>query len=298
MLINRLEYADKCFDFIMELQGVDGFKKMVQRLRKFQQNKEIYSVPDVTLPNYLWVAKRGGGISTCINALTEYLYTAKILEFTGIVKYFEYKLSYISPDAFFSELTRLNNTISEIAGHHRHFRGLACINIDEWIQHTEEIHFFKFLDFIENNNDKILVILYVHTDNKRIIESIESSLSSHIRFESIFIRFPNAEELVDFIELKYFKRHGFYLADDAKTLIIGSIKGIITSKYFNGFTTIKQLANDILYSLLTSDINGYQISAEMLSGFSRDSAYVKRIKTNDSVGSVIGFGSPMEGYLK
>lgn len=296
--MNRQEYADKCYNTIMELQGVDEFKTMVQRLCKFQQNKEKYSVPDVTLPNYFWVAIRGGGLSTCLNLLSEYLYIAKIIEFTGIVKYFEYKLAYITPDNFFSELTRLNNTISEIAGHHRYFRGVACINIDEWIHHTNEIHFYKFLDYIASNNNKFLSILYVHDNNKRTIENIESSLSSHIRFESVWFRFPNANELIEFIEAKYFKKKGFSLTKDARLLLIDSIEKLINGKNFNGFTTIKQLANDILYSLLTSNINGYEITADMLTGFNKDSQYVKRIKTLAGDSNIIGFGSSSEEYSK
>jgi len=296
-MINRQEYAEKCFNTIMELQGVDEFKTMVQRLRKFQQNKEKYSISDVTLPNYLWIAIRGGGVSTCIKSLTVYLYTAKIMEFTGNVKYFEYKLAYIAPDEFFSELTRLNNTISEIAGHHRYFKGIACINIDEWIHHTNETHFYKFLDYLANNNNRILVILFVHDHNKRIVESIESSLSSHIRFESVWFRFPNAKELIEFIESKYFKQKKFSLTNDAKLLLMDSMEKLINGKHFNGFTTIKQLANDILYSLLTSNINGYEITADMLTGFNKDSAYVKRIKSLAGDNNIIGFGSSNEEYL-
>jgi len=290
-MTNRQEYADKCLNAIMELQGVDEFKTLIQRLCKFQQNKEKYSVRDVTLPNYFWVAIRGGGISTCLNSLAEYLHAAKIIEFTGIVKYFEYKLAYIAPDEFFSELTRLNNTISEIAGHHRYFRGLACINIDEWIHHTNEIHFYKFLDYIASNNNKILSILFVHDYNKHIVESIESSLSSHIRFESVWFKFPNASELIEFIESRYFKKKNFSFTNDARLLLVDSIEKLINGKNFNGFTTIKQLANDILYSLLASNISGYEITADMLKGFNKDSAYVKRIKTLTTDSGVIGFGS-------
>jgi len=293
-MINRQEYADKCFNAIMELQGGDEFKAMVQRLHKFRENKEKYSIPDVTLPNYFWIAIRGGGISTCLNSLAEYLHAAKIIEFTGIVKYFEYKLAYIAPDEFFSELTRLNNTISEIAGHHRYFRGLACINIDEWIHHTNEIHFYSFLDYIASNNNKILSILYVHDNNKRIVEGIESSLSSHLRFESVWFKFPNPDELIEFIESKYLKKRSFSLTKDARLLLIESIERMINGKNFNGFTTVKQLANDILYSLLTSNISGYEITADMLKSFNKDSAYVKRIKISAGDNSVIGFGSTKE----
>ena len=282
----------------MDLQGVEEFKALAQRLRTFQQNKEKYSISEVTLPNYLWIAKRGGGISTCNNAFAEYLYNARMIEFTGVVKYFEYKLAYIEPESFFSELTRLNNTISEVAGHHRFFRGLAGINIDQWINRTDEQYFNQFLDYIASKNDKILTILYVHTDSKRVIENIESSLSSYIRFESIRFRFPNANELVNFLDTKYFKCHEFYLAEDAKLLLTDSIESIINSKHFNGFATIKQLAKDILYSLLTSDISRREISAELLASFTKESSYVRRIKTLGGTERTIGFDLPMGEHLR
>jgi hypothetical protein len=291
--MNRQECADKYYNDIMRLQGLDEFKDMVKRLKNFQQNKEKYSISDVSLPNYFWIAKRGGGISTCLNALAEYLYNTKVIEFTGNVKFFEYRLAYIAPNEFFSELTRLNNTISEIAGHHRFFRGIACINIGEWVQRTNEYHFLRFLDYIANKNDKILVILFIHSDNKREVENIESSLSSRIRFETLWLRFPDAEELVEFIEGKYFKPHDFYLSGGAKNLLKDSIDDLIGGQQFNGFMTIKQLSNDILYNLLTSSIENREISKEMLLGFARDSAYIKRIKTFAGISATIGFDASL-----
>jgi hypothetical protein len=226
-----------------------------------------------------------------VNALAEYLYSAKVIEFTGVVKHFEYKLAYVEPDDYFSELAILDSTLSELAGHHRYFRGLACINIDEWVQHTGEVHFYKFLEYIEDSTDKFLVILCIHADNKRVVESLESSLSSHIRFESVTLRFPAADELVEFIEKICFKQHGFYLTDDARTLLVESIESIINGKHFNGFTTIKQLANDILYGLLTNRMRGYEISASMLSEFRCDSAYIKRIKAFVGAKMAMGFNA-------
>jgi hypothetical protein len=220
------------------------------------------------------------------------MYAEKVIEFTGRVKYFEFKLAYILPDQFFSELSRLNNTITEIAGHHRFFRGIACMNIDEWIGHTSEPHFHKLLEFIAKQNDKILYIITVHTNNKRVMDAIESSLSTRIRFEKVSMRFPNTDEIVSFIEDKYFGKHKFILTDDARALIKESIETVIGGKNFNGFTTIKQLANDIIYELLKSDeLSGYEISGDMLNGFKHNSEYIRRIKAMAPVSNPIGFGS-------
>lgn len=292
--MNRKECVDRCIDTVKEIQGVDDFKDLVQRLQMFQKNIEEYSVSDVTLPSYFWVARRGGGISTCISALAEYMYAAKIIEFTGNVKFFEFDLAYVSPNAFFSELPRLNNAISEVAGHHRYFRGLACINIDEWEQHTNEEHFYKFLEYIASKNDKVLTVFSLHSDNKRVVENIESSLSSCTRFETIWLRFPDAGELLEYVDAKYFKQRGFNLADDAKLLLGDSITEIMRGKNFYGFVTIKKYANDVIFGLLTSELKGYEINADMLSEFNKDSVYIKRLKTFVSVNNTIGFSSSLE----
>jgi hypothetical protein len=296
--MKRKECAKKGYEDIMELKGADQFKAVVRRLRKFQDNKEKYSLTDVTLPNYLWVARRGGGVSTCTEAFAEYLYNARIIDFTGKGRHFEYRLTYTEPDAFFSELTRLNNTISEMAGHYRYFRGVACINIDEWKEHINEPHFYQFLDYIASNNDKVLAILYVCSNDKQVVKTIESSLSSRIRSETVWFRFPKANELVDLIEFKSFKKHGFSLTDDAKSLLADSIERIIDGEHFNGFKTIKQLANDILFSLFESSISSYEVSANMLAGFSKESAYVRRLITSGKTDKTIGFDLPTEEHLK
>jgi len=290
--MNRQESADKYFDAIMELHGVNELKRTVERLRLFQQNRERYSVSDVTLPNYLWTIKRGGGVTTCVSAFAEYLYAAKIIEFTGIVKYFEFIPVYMSPDEYFSELTRLNNTVSEIAGHYSYFRGIACIILDEWIDNTSEANFLNIFDYIANHNDKILAIFCVHTDDKNTVDSIESAISTYMRVETMALDFPNADKLVELMETKSFNARNFYLDNEAKILLKESIEDILTGKNFNGFVTIKQIANDILYSLLTSNLSGNNISAEMLSNFNKDSEYIKRIKNKvekRKIKSITGF---------
>jgi hypothetical protein len=291
------ENAEKRFEAMMSLHGDDDYKTMAKRLRKFQQNSDKYTVSGVTLPNYLWVAKKGGGVSTRVNALAEYLYAAKLFEFSGSIKFFEFTLGYVAPNEAFSELTRLNNVILEIAGRHRYFRGIACINIDEWMQRTNELHFSTLLDYLAVKNEKIMTIFYVHTSSRRIIEGIESSISSHLRFETIRLKFPSVFVLLEIVENKYIMRHGFSFTDDAKRLLLESIKEISIGKHFYGYVTIGQLANDIMYSMLTSNIKSNQISADALSGFTKDSAYVKRIKAFVGVPNVIGFGA-MEEHAK
>ena len=264
--MSKHETVEKCLNAIMELKGADELKEAIKRLDIFLKNKEAHSLSDVTLPNYLWVVKRGGGITTLVNAFTDYLYAAKAIEFRGTVKSFEFKLDYIAPEMFFSELARFKNTISGFAGHNRYYKGVICINIDEWIEHTGECHFAKFLSYISSNNNKYLIVFCVHIDSKNVIESVESALSSHIRLERLTLRFPNANELVEFMASRYIQDRGFFLMENAKILLSETIVEIAAGKQFNGFKSIVQLANDILYTIHTIDLSSSkQISADMLS---------------------------------
>ena len=288
--MTRHELSEKHFNSIMELKGADELKATVKRLHIFLENKETHLLNDITLPNHLWVIKRGGGVSTLVKFFTEYLYAARAIDFCGTVKSFEFKLDYIAPDAFFSELTRLDNTISGLAGHHRQYKGVVCVNIDEWLEHTSEVHFSNFLDYIASNNDRLLVIFYTHNESKNIIDAAETALSSHLRVEMLSLRFPDATELIDFVEAKHIKSRGFSFTEDARTLLYESIVELAAGKHFKGFKSVEQLANDILYSVLSSDLGeNKKITANMIIGYGKDSIYVKRAKAQIGIRKVIGF---------
>ena len=285
----RQEIILKYFNNIIELKGADELKETAKRLHIFLKNRENYSLAGVTLPNYLLIANRGGGITTVIEAFTEYLYALRAIEFCGMVKFFEFKLEYIHPDSFFSELTRLDKTIASFAGHNRYFKGIVGIDINEWSGHVHETHFSKLLDYISGNNDKMLVIFYIHKNKKNIIPSVESAISAQVRLESINLRFPDADELVDLVDVKYLQSKGFTLTADAKFILLETIEEIAKSKHFNGFKTIVRLASDILYNIFANDIKDKFICAEMLADYGKDSEYVKRAKAQIRNKKIIGF---------
>jgi hypothetical protein len=129
--MSRQENLEKRLNAIMGLKGVGELKTAVKQLHIFLKNKEMFSMTDVTLPNYLWICKRGCGVTTLVKAFTDYLHAARAIEFRGKVKSFEFKLGHVLPDVFFSELTRFGNSLYDHAGHHYRYKGVVCINIDE-----------------------------------------------------------------------------------------------------------------------------------------------------------------------
>ena len=291
--MNKPEQKDIWFQKIMELQGVEEFKEVVKSLEIFRKNKELHSVNNVRLPNYLWYFKRGGGVSTCLKAFAEYLSASKLMDFKGEIEFFEFIPNYIPPVDYFDELSLLDRVIIDSAGHNLHFRGIACIILDNWIDKTKEKHFLRLLDYLENKNDKILLIFCTHTDNPTIMEKIESAIASYIRFDKIKFRFPDANELINFIEERFLLIYNLTLSDEAKLKLTETLIDISNGENFNGFVTINQLGNDILFKILSAGINGNVITSEMLSDFNKNSAYINSLKkiSKCSVGFNINKGS-------
>jgi len=287
---------------IMNLLGVEEFKDVVNALEVFRKNKEHSTERKVKIPNFLWVFQRGGGITKCVETFSEYLFDTKIFEFRGKYKYFEYIPTYVAEELPFTEITDLNNIITDNAGHHFNYQGIACIILDNWIGRTHEDHFQELLDFLRNKNDKVLCIFCVTTDDHTEIEDIESSIASDFWFETIHFRFPDTQELIEYFETRFLKKHSFVLSDDAKILLSDTIDDIASGENFNGFVTIRELSNDILFKVLSSPIytsqsqtmqNGtdFEITAKMLSDFHKNSAYIRNLKKKVKSERSIGFNT-------
>ena len=294
--MNKRQQIDFCLEKIMNLHAVEEFKETIRNLEKFRVNKEKFGVNDVALPNYLWVFNRGGGITTCVSAFADYLYESKIMEFKGKIKYFEFIPNFIPPDQPSEDITDLNNIISDSAGYHIHFQGIACIILDNWIGYTNEHnkHLLELLDFLENKSQQILSIFCIHTQNPSHIEMIETVISRYLRFETKRFRFPTTPELITFLDNTYLHKNRFTLSDDAKDLLTETINNVVSGENFNGFVTIKQLGNEILYRVLSNEIEGFEITAKLLSAFHKNSEFINSLKKIDKSRKTIGFETSKE----
>lgn len=293
----KLLSKDECFQNIMNLLGVEELKAKVQRLQNLQQSKDKFpEIGNVKPPNYLWVVESFGDFYTYIDPFAKFLYAANLIDFKGKVKYFDYKLAYEMPGTIFSELTRFIKALSESTGYHRYFKGLVSVNIDEWVRHTAEDHFIKFIEYIAGINDRILAIFHISSDDTQIIESLEATLAAYIRIETVPLKFPNADELVGFMETKYFKKKGLRFKDDARFLLKESIEEISNGINFKGFSTVEKFADDILFDIYTSNTGKKAISADMLAEFNKNSEYVNRITKSTSL--KMGFHQTKKEYSK
>ena len=287
--MTKKKNVTEAFDSIQALKGNDEFKQMVQRLNFFLHNKAVHGLPEISLPSYLLSIAKGGGITNLANTFANFLHATGAIEFCGNEKMLEFSLRYKEPELYFSELTRLNNKLTEAAGYNHKFKGLVCVNIEQWHGHEYEPHFSLFLDYVAENKD-ILAVFYTHKTDEKALKGMEAAISLRLRIEPLALRFPNAAELTEYVEAKHFNSKGFSLADDARATLQRIVGRLVAGAHFGGFKSIDRLAQDILYSVLSQGtIDSKLVSNEILAAFDKDTTDIDRINTLASTKKIIGF---------
>ena len=167
------------YNEIMNLYGVDEIKNLVKKWDVLSENlSDIKSNSGIILPDLLWVMNSGVGRTRILNLFAEYLYSKRnLVDFYGDTKYFEFLLNYCSPEQSFGELQRFMNTVQSAAGFRSEFRGVICVDVNEWVEHYKEKHFVSFLELLACHREDWLIVLSVREHDENTIQKLYSYLS-------------------------------------------------------------------------------------------------------------------------
>jgi len=259
--------SSESYKAIMALSGAEEFKEVVRGIQNLKDKVKGHLTCSLTMPAMLWIIQIGGGVTTMVALLAEYLSEEKVKDFMGEAKFIEFKLGYNSSDESFSELKRLHEAIKKNTGHRYDYRGILCVNIDEWIVHSTELYFLDFLEFIDYNRKSILTVFTTHSKTAKDIVNIEAVISSRMSLETITIDFPETNELLALIDDKFVKASGYSLSNDARELLSAHIKTRVLSSSFDGFKNIERLGEEIVTYAIKSTKRRKTITAELLSPY-------------------------------
>jgi len=286
--MNRLESMQKCFDAIMALKGADEIKLKMTELHEILKDKEPYALLN-SLPNFMIVARQGGGISTVVNAVAKYLSAANAIEFSGKEKWFYFKVDYAERGEQFKEIDRFLKTLTALKGYNRHFKGVAYINLDKWLEQKEVENLQKFLSYLSSIDEMILFFLGVHTDNQNLINNMETMIARYIRIETLKMRFPDSRELTEIL-MSLIEDKGFSFTEDVHILTEQLLSNIQEKNNFYGFKTLEQLSVDIIYHFFKINENNLkQITTETIENYRDNSIYLKQFLYDVSLNTNIGF---------
>lgn len=284
------------YDAIMQLIGADEFKLLIQKWDRLSANiKKNPPEKPVLLPSLLWIGKSGIGRTKLMSLMSEYLFSkGNLMDFYGDVKYFEFLLGYIPKDQPFTELQRLEDELNIAAGFRNEFRGAILIDIDQWMNHYDEIYFSSFMEYLSAHSDKWMIVLSVSDASQDNLHNLEAFLSMYLRLDKVTLALPGTDVLFTLVEKKL-DEYGLKLDSSGQALLLKSIDALRSSPYFDGFKSINMLCQEIIYEHFSSERAANDVLyAEDLTDFAPESNYVKQAVQNSAKTYKIGFGREEE----
>lgn len=279
------------YEKIMSQKGMTEFKELVTKWQSLSENieAEASSLP-IFLPDIFLVSRSGTGRTHLLKLMTEYLTdVGNLMNFYGDVRYFEFMLNYCAPNQEFTEIRRLMAEVNNAAGFRSEYKGIVFIDIDEWHNHYTEKNFLSFLEYLSDNSDDWLIVFSISDKYKKEIDNLEAVISAYLRAEKVVIEAPTTEELLSFMKEKL-ALYGFTLKSDAEEMLKASVELLRKNEYFDGYKTVKMIAQDIVYAVYSSAKRPEKaLGAEMLSDFTVDGEYIKKTVLKIEKAKHIGF---------
>ena len=283
------------YEDLIRFRGAPALIKTVRRWETLSKNIKNSHAEDLNiLPDMLWISQRGINKTLLLTKLSNYLYSLdNLMLFSGKERFLEFNLGYTNPgtaENSFPELLRFIRKVEDLKGYTSEFHGVVYIDISEWLTHTDEKAFTAFIEYIATNTDKWFVIFNVSGGKPEEVNKLESMLSLYLRIETIKIDYPKTDDLFN-VAMEILGSYGFEVDDDGKKLLKESINTMRKKKYFDGFISVRCMCSDIIYETLSKkETDLYSLTAADLSGFAKDSDYVRRIVANyDERKKRIGF---------
>ncbi len=275
---------------IRGLQGMEELKQLIEEWQVVSQN--LNRLPGNTwikLPNCLLATQSGSGITRVLGLVAQFLEEARLFEFVGDIRYFEFVLDRPADPDSFPAFIRLMEYIQVAAGFRGTYRGIACIDISEWADDPRDVRFIRFLEFAADINDQILFFFSIPLLDEKKIEEVDAVLLSYLRIHRLKLTFPASELLFRHVDERL-REKGFKLEKRAGVML----KKIITSARempgFDGYKTLNQMVDEIIYEKCCDSIlNDNIIAAKDLGLFSPDGYWLRQLNRGKALPRKMGF---------
>ena len=235
---------------IKQLRGMDEFKSLAKRLQRVAENKRNLPTSRIQLPNYLFIEAPGCGVTTHIRMITELLHELRLTPFEGDRKYFEWVLD---ANAFEKNgaFERLLDEITVMAGFHSNFKGVIGLEIEAWQNRSDSNSFTRLLDLAADCLGQIVFIFTVQMQKKGDPSELIRRMSAEMPLEVIHCPLPSADDMALYLS-DFLLRRRFRVALATVEEFKALMPKLISVKAFDGFQTLDNLADEIVYHYCAS----------------------------------------------
>lgn len=278
---------------IDQLPGMDEFKALCKRIHTAADNAGRLLPGKAPLPNLIFSAAPGCGVTLHIRLLSELLGSLRLLQFTGEEEFFEWSLGN-GPHA----VDRLLLRVKAASGFYGQFRGVIGLDISDAIRHGDTLpDTERLMEFVNANQGRIVFVFVVPDHvSSRTLRELLGCFASITPAEVIHMPFPTGEAK-SFVARKL-KERGFRLTKKAAARLEEAVTQMSTSKEFEGYRTLDNLADAIIWHRLCSDTMKTPTIGEADLGFIfAENGYFSQLNASSSNAGKrrVGFGTTKEG---
>lgn len=273
---------------INALYGMEEFKQFCEKLVQTADNMRAMKARSIPLPNLIFAADPGCGVTLHLHLLTELMRTLKLMQFSGEEECFEWELHDEQ-----GGLKRLFLRMRRAAGFYGRFQGIIGLDIGKILEDRNTVPPLRHLmEFMESQKGSVLFVCIIpyHTPSE-LQRQLVGWFASHSPVELIHMPFP-WDEAQYYITDQLFSR-GFVVSESAQQALKKAVKTLSGSRDFEGYQTLQILTDEIVWrkvsQLLPPDEN---ITVEDVKFILEDDGYYAAFsaKGNSSARRRVGFG--------
>lgn len=234
---------------IRALQGMEEFKEYCEKLARTAENMKKLGLKKFPLPNLIFAADPGCGVTLHIRLLTDLLKELKFLPFTGEEECFEWTISN-EKDSINSLILRMRRA----AGFYGKFCGVAGLDVSALVYDRDEVPpMDRLMELMESRQGQVLFILILPLQKTESIQSqLKGRFASFTPVELIHMPFPVAEAQY-YITDELFSR-GFVVTDSAQKALKRAVQALSKSSSFEGYQTLRNLTDEIIWHKLSQPL--------------------------------------------
>lgn len=238
-------------DRIEQLRGTEEFKALARRLTRVAENKRSLPLSQIQLPNYLFIEAPGCGVTTHIRMLTDLLQELRLIPFTGDRRYFEWVLDESAFKEKGGSFERLLDEITVMAGFHSQFQGVIGLEIDAWQDKADADEFTRLLDLADDCLGQILFVFTVQMRDKGDPNALIRRLSAEMPLEVVRCPLPSTDDMALYLG-DFLRRRRFRVSLATIERLKALLPELMKAKAFDGFQTLDNLADEIVYRFCAS----------------------------------------------
>lgn len=277
---------------INSLQGMSEFKELCSRLITAADNAFQYRLGTVPLPNLIFAAAPGCGVTLHIRMLTSLLKELRLLQFVGEEECFEWA---ISDDD--EEFDRFLKRVRRAGGFYGQFQGVVGLDISDMLEGCDRLPpMERLMEYIEARQGKILFVLIVPDDiEESLIQQLLARFASISPAEVIRMPFPR-DEAAHYVtqQLQY---RGFAVSPKADALLVEVVDQLCDTEQFEGYQTLLNLVEEIIWQKVSQgEMRDDDILKQDVDFIFEENGYISRLKSGThKARRRMGFGAAVEG---